>query len=222
MTKISKKKPNTLPPMPAPLSAGTADIQNELGHAMEQLYLAIAKVDLLHDRVLILYSKDRPENVSYEFKWTDYLAWYISLMEPKEKDEALKNFSTKQLLKNLQDGEDSFTMDLSFLKPGGLTTWITIQAFMQYSSEEDAHAYIMVRRSGEKHLLKSIINQYVYNNCDYFIYLDAKNNSYTMFSHSTSGTPLPPSHCEDYSSELVKYARDFVVPEDQEMVIKEM
>lgn len=74
----------------------------------------------------------------------------------------------------------------------------------------------------QEHLLRSIIDLFVYNNCDYFIYLDAKQNRYTMFSGSQSGTPLPPSECLDYESELVKYARSFVVPEDQEKVIREM
>ncbi|MBS1483995.1 MAG: hypothetical protein HP059_12525 [Clostridium sp.] len=45
----------------------------------------------------------------------------------------------------------------------------------------------------QENLLRSIINLFVYNNCDYFIYLDVKQNSYTMFSGSRSGTPLPPS-----------------------------
>lgn len=71
-------------------------------------------------------------------------------------------------------------------------------------------------------LLRSIIDLFVYNNCDYFIYLDVKRNSYTMFSGSQSGTPLPPAECLDYSTELVKYANDFVVPEDREHVIREM
>ena len=49
----------------------------------------------------------------------------------------------------------------------------------------------------QENLLRSIINLFVYNNCDYFIYLDVKQNSYTMFSGSRSGTPLPPSECLD-------------------------
>ena len=74
----------------------------------------------------------------------------------------------------------------------------------------------------QEHLLRSIIDLYVFNNCDYFIYLDVRKNSYTMFSGSTSGTPLPPAKCADYSTELVKYANDFVVPEDRAHVIREM
>lgn len=74
----------------------------------------------------------------------------------------------------------------------------------------------------QENLLRSIINLFVYNNCDYFIYLDVKQNSYTMFSGSRSGPPLPPSECLDYSTEIVKYANDFVVPGDREHVIREM
>lgn len=45
---------------------------------MEQIYFVIAKIDLVCDRVIILYSKDYPETVSHEFSWTDYLSWYLS------------------------------------------------------------------------------------------------------------------------------------------------
>lgn len=43
-----------------------------------------------------------------------------------------------------------------------------------------------------------------------------------MFSGSRNGTPLPPAVCADYSAEIVKYAEAFVVPEDREMVVREM
>lgn len=80
----------------------------------------------------------------------------------------------------------------------------------------------MVRDADEQHLLRNVVDRYVYSNCDYFIYLDAKNNSYTMFSGSSDGTPLPPAQCNDYATELVNYAEAFVVPEDRQMVIREM
>lgn len=43
-----------------------------------------------------------------------------------------------------------------------------------------------------------------------------------MFGCNNSGTPLPPAVCDDYATELVKYAQDFVAPEDVEMTIREM
>ena len=126
----------------------------------------------------------------------------------------------KHLQAEAESGEDSFMLDVSYIKKGR-TNWLSIMVRMV---EKDGGfcAYVFVRRNNEEHLLKSIIDLYVYNTCDYFIYLDAKNNSYVMFSGSSSGTPLPPEICDDYAAALVDYARSFVVPEDQEMVIREM
>lgn len=50
-----------------------------------------------------------------------------------------------------------------------------------------AYAYIFVRQNNEEHLLRSIIDLYVYSTCDYFIYLNARKNSYVMFSGNTAG-----------------------------------
>lgn len=71
-------------------------------------------------------------------------------------------------------------------------------------------------------LLHTIVEQYVYNNCDYFIYLNVDKNSYTMFSYNENGTPVPAVECNDYSAELELYAQTFVAPEDIEMCISEM
>lgn len=43
-----------------------------------------------------------------------------------------------------------------------------------------------------------------------------------MFASSESGTPLPPSYCSSYSTEIVKYADNYVVAEDRDMVIRKM
>lgn len=91
------------------------------------------------------------------------------------------------------------------------------------SNDESAnpYAYVLVRNTGNHDLLNSIIKQYVYDACDYFIYLDARHNSYTMFS-GLDWTRLPPKICTDYEKEVVDYARAYAVKEDQEMVIREM
>lgn len=88
---------------------------------------------------------------------------------------------------------------------------------------KDGHryAYVLVRNTGVDNILISIVRQYVYDACDYFVYLDAKNNSYTMF-RGMANTPLPPTQGTDYETAVVEYAREFVAPEDQEMVIAAM
>lgn len=63
---------------------------------------------------------------------------------------------------------------------------------------------------------------YVYNSCDYFVLLDIHNNSYMMINGNPLETARFSAVCDKYESALVEYARSFVVPEDQEAVIRKM
>lgn len=63
---------------------------------------------------------------------------------------------------------------------------------------------------------------YVYNSCDYFVLLDIHNNSYMMINSNPLETACFSAVCDKYESALVEYARSFVVPEDQEAVIRKM
>lgn len=65
------------------------------------------------------------------------------------------------------------------------------------------------------------VDQYMYNNCDYFISLDAKNNSYNMIS-GQAGTFLLPEGGTDYEQDIKDYTNTFVVEEDRERVMREI
>lgn len=127
----------------------------------------------------------------------------------------------ESLKEKFSQGKYSFSSNLASYVTGKNEKHVTIFAFKSDDKTENQCAYVMVRNAGGDYLLKSIVNQYVYDTCDYFIYLDAKNNSYTMFS-GQAGTPLPPAVCTDYEKAIVEYANAFVVEEDREMVIREM
>lgn len=196
------------------------DFYESLMDALDGMFFSILQVDPAADRVLILQSRDHPQQVQKTMVWTDLLKNYSDLVTAQGKTKLWERLSCEALQAEAESGEDSFMLDVSYIKKGR-TNWLSIMVRMV---EKDGGfcAYVFVRRNNEEHLLKSIIDLYVYNTCDYFIYLDAKNNSYVMFSGSSSGTPLPPEICDDYAAALVDYARSFVVPEDQEMVIREM
>lgn len=61
-------------------------------------------------------------------------------------------------------------------------------------------------------MLEDIANLFIYQAADYFIYLDARKNTYITFAASDNGTPLPPAICYDYDTEIIKYADAYVVP----------
>ena len=102
----------------------------------------------------------------------------------------------------------------------GEEKWVSL-SFV--SDPQSRYVYLLLSQCSEYDVvLKDIVSLYVYDRCDYFIYLDAHTNSYVMFGAGNSGTPLPPQVCLDYDTEIVKYADSYVPPEDRERVIREM
>lgn len=206
-----------------PASLGR-EVERDLLEALNQMYYAVLRVAPEEDAVTVLQSRDHPENVGKKLQWSAYLEHYRSMLTENGKKKLQERLSCQALqaaAKSKGEGRPGFTLEVSY-SAGGRTNWLTMPVLIKQQEDDDTAVYVFVRKSNDEHLLKSIIDLYVYNTCDYFIYLNAKNNSYVMFSGSDSGTPLPPAAGGDYEAALVDYARQFVVPEDQEMVIREM
>ena len=195
--------------------------QRELFEVLNQFLFSIIRVDLLTDTAFILQSKDQPNSISQEFNWTEYLNHYRSFLLMDDDSPKLERLSSKSLLELSKKGENHLSVELSYLK-NGVINWLTTSVFLRHDDTNKNYAYLMAKKSTKDHLLKSIIDLYVYSNCDYFICLDAKNNSYTMFSGTQNGATSPPEKSDDYTTEMIKYAETFVAPEDREMVIWEM
>ena len=187
-----------------------------LTHTLNQLFLATIRIDLQKDKAFVLQSADMPEVTMRNVVWADRLKQYGEFMHTEE----LEVFSSEHLLELYHCGQRIFSKEFPYYR-NSTNEWMTMTAYLT-SEEGTPYATVIVRKSSGEHLLNRIVDLYVYSTCDYFIYLDVKKNSYTSFSRSDSGTPLPPAVCSDYSAEIVKYAENFVVPEDRERVIFEM
>jgi len=180
--------------------------------AIGEICEMIAQIDLTEDTLLILQQRIEPEEVGREFHYTDYIRDHAAYID----DDAglvVRSLDVEELLGEYQSGKTA--IDLSFQRG-------TVKVSFVKSGGAPARAFLILLKSDETNILRQITNLYVFNHCDYFIYLDSQTDSYIMFSGSNTGTPLPPAYCKSYHTEIVKYARDFVVPEDQEMVIREM
>lgn len=193
-----------------------------LDEALNEMFLSVLKVDLETNTVDVLQSRDSLSDLRETLDWTTYLNQYQALMTNGSFEKMMKALSAQALLARANQGEKRFAVEVSYKRQGDpLTNWVTISVVFR-KGEEGRWAFVFVQQSNEEHLRKDILNMYVYQTCDHFIFLDAKHNRYTTFSGSDSGTPLLPDVCEDYEAALVNYARNFVVPEDREMTIREM
>lgn len=196
-----------------------AYVKDEIYKIMSSLYYGIAKINLDSGEAFIL-SSNNEEAVGKKHPWDEYFESYVKkALLPSDRLRAINTFKLAMLKEKFAQGKKSFSSDFAAYVTPRNEKHITMFAFK--AGDKTESAYILVRNAGGDYLLNSIVNMYVYDTCDYFIYLDAKNNSYTMFS-GLDGTPLPPAICLDYEKAIVDYANAFVAKEDREMVIQEM
>lgn len=193
----------------------------ELERAVRMLYIGVAKLDLDTGEALILHEKGRPSGVGVYRAWDELLQKDIRALIPEaDYGRLVGSFGLDRLREKYRRGKGIFSEDFtSRHKPQEKDRgYITVLVF--FSGQEHA-AYVLVRSAGEDQLLRSIVDMYVYDNCDFFMYLDAENDSYSLFS-SKPGTQLPPEHCDHYEEELEGYVRRCIAPEDQERTLREM
>lgn len=100
--------------------------------------------------------------------------------------------------------------------------WYAVRSTLVHQGTVPARVVGTLRNVDEQKLLAGIIDRFVYEACDYFVFIDAINDSYVIYSHSACGTPLPPVEGASYSAEVVNYAHAHVVEQDIEHIIEKM
>lgn len=205
---------------PEPMGKAAVCVSDQIEHYTKMLYREIIKINLQTGQAVVLYSTTHAENIGYLYDWDPYLQWYLhTYLAAEDWARAWDNFQCSRIQEHIYTGKNLISLDFSYLVEEKSERATVLVYHPQDAAEEEV--CWMVRRTGEDYILKDIVELYVYNNCDYFIYLNAKNNSYTMFS-SNADTPLPAVRCLDYAAEMRQYIFRFVAEEDRERVVKEM
>jgi len=190
--------------------------QKSLNEVLDLFFLTVIRVNLVTDTARLRQSVDLPEYVGKLVNWTDFLKNYSLYLDT----DGLEMFHSQQILERYHSGQTTFSKEVPYTVNHSVE-WLTVEAICD-STEISDFATITVRRSSREHLLKSIFDLYVYNNCDYFLYIDARHNRSTMFSKSNNMLPQLPSDKDDYTTKAMQFADDFVVSEDRDMVKYEM
>ena len=197
------------------------DARSELESALAQRFYAILRVDPARNTVLILQSRDFPQSVDTEMDWDDYLERHSRILTSSGRERLFGEFSARALLRRGEGGEGHFSLDLPYLK-GAATNWVTVAAVFGRREGGELYADLFVRQSNEEHMLRSIIDTYVYDSCDYFVCLDVHHDSYVIFSGSKLEKRRLSSFGSGYERAMVEYANSYVVPEERESLIRKM
>lgn len=188
---------------------------HSLLRTLNRAFITMVRVNLFEKTAFVLQNLDFTGDIAREVDWEDYVKEYSTQTE-----ESLDGLSAERLLNRYQSGEEFFTREISYMA-GGTLEWATVDGALELE-EGVPYATILVRKSSYEHLQKRIIDLFVYDTCDYFSCIDAKNRSYTIFNGNRDGLPLPPGLCGNYDTDIQRYVCDYVVPEDRERAMKEM
>ena len=187
---------------------------------LQQLYTAIYLVEMKENRGKCLFSNDASQAGKSYFSWDEFLHLYSqkNIIDGRQQH-LCEMFSCAGMEAQHVYGKQSFSFTYPCIKEQDDSEIMVTAVFEDHA---DDCAYVLFHVPGQENLLSRIVDLYVYDTCDYFIYLDAKTDSYLTFGTSQSGTPLPPTTTQNYSEEIITYARKYVVAEDQDRVIDSM
>lgn len=186
-------------------------------------YIGIAELDLTLGIGTIIQCIPMPDLALCSFKW-DRLVGYLcgNVIYHGDRDIFAGTFSLKHMREVWGNGQKNMSLEVRYSADGKNFRWAEVNAMLFRREDMPDKVYLAMRDTSEQHLLKGIVERYVYSHCDYFIYLNARNNSYVMFSSKGDGTPLPPERCDDYEKAIETYVKKYIAPEDQEPAIREM
>lgn len=190
-------------------------LKEEFLDLLNHIFLAIIRVDPARNQCLI-FSGPSERYHGKKFSYTTLLRTLKRFLFSKDRERILNALSPEALDSYREQQPDSF--DFGYVLHGE-EHWLSVKVIVDKGSP---HAYLLIRKATAYQCLqKDISKMYVYDRCDYFIYLDTQANSYIMFGGSDNST-LPPVICDDYETAIVTYAETFVSPEDKEMCVREM
>lgn len=191
-----------------------------LAKGLAKNYISIAQVDLRTGNAAVLKSTWDQQLEGRELPWPALLERYAQRRAYPEDRVMLHSLTQDCLNDFLERGEDEFTLEVRCIADGAAYVWAEIN--VSILSIPEKILLVTTRGIDKQRMLKTIVERFVFQSFDYFILLNAKTNSYTMFSGDKYGTPLPPFSGDDYTAEVARFNAKYLVPEEYERVTANM
>lgn len=188
--------------------------------ALAKNYISIAEVDLCTGNAAVLKSVEDQEIEGRELPWSVLLERYAQRRAYPEDRGMLHSLAYDCLNDFLEQGQGELVLEIRCISAEFAYVWVEIR--VSIISVPEKKLLVTTHSIDEQRMMKSIVEQFVFQNFDYFILLNAKNNSYTMFSGDKCGVPLPPVSGDDYTAEVARFNARYLIPEDYEQVTANM
>lgn len=191
-----------------------------LAEVLAKNYISIAEVDLCTGNAVVLKSDEDQELEGRELPWSMLLERYTQRRAYMEDRTLLRSLSYDCLNDFLEQRHGELTFEVRCVTAETIYIWVEIK--VSVISIPEKKLLVTTRSIDEQRMMKNIIEQFVFQNFDYFILVNAKTNSYTMFSGDKNGVPIPPVSGNNYTAEVARFNTKYVIPEEYEQVTANM
>ena len=155
------------------------------------------------------------------YGWDD---WYDCFRQHILYSGDMQKFETAFALTHLQQLKDQERINITvrYAIDANEYIWVEFNGLYVVNRKGEKHVCIIIHNIHKQHLVEGIVNLYINENCDYFYYINAKENTGELFNARKTGTIVPPMVVKDYAQEMVAYINQHVVEEDRAMVAYEI
>ncbi|MEF9842090.1 MAG: GGDEF domain-containing protein [Raoultibacter sp.] len=192
-----------------------------LAETFAKIFISVVEVDLQTGSALTLRSPDSAV-VMQPMPWETLLGRYTERRScPEDRDLITNEFSLEELQAFVESGQHHKSLEVRCVAKGAAFEWMELSATLLLG---DGHKLLVTTKNiNEQRIIKSVVDRFVYKNCDYFLMLDTKHNSFIRFmGNSESGTDLPPLSSDDYTTTLKEYNDRYVMPYDTDRLTAEL
>lgn len=183
-----------------------------LAKILAKNFISLAEVDLLTGNAIVYESRKDLELVGKELQWSALLDRYAKRRVYSEDRAKVLSLTLDYLNSFLDMGREELVLEVRCRSENAAYIWAEIN--ISVISPQERRLLVTTRSIDEDRMLKSIVEQFVFQDLDYFVLLNAKNDTYTMFSAKKSGTPVPPVYGESYSAQVLEYNARYVAPDE--------
>lgn len=132
----------------------------------------------------------------------------------------VKDFFDINNLRRLTKLKIPSEQDFRILNAEGKTEWFSVQTL--YMIDDDNKLYIVFKNADKEHLLTSIAENFVFENCDFVYLIDINNDTFQCYINQYNNSIYPPAKGCDYRKQSAEFLKKFVVPEDLDWVLAKM
>ena len=157
--------------------------------------------------------------------YDDALYATVSLcISEEKKQEMLWLLDRRRLIQEYRKGNTEFSMEYQRKQVNRPIIWTCTQARVYIQPDtQDILCFVYSYDISTQKTLREMIDTVVNLDYDYMALLDCINNNYIIYAQNEeTQTTLPPFHTTNYEDEVIKYARQYLLPEDVEQNIHDM